>query len=310
MGYTESDLPIVLEDVIEDVEEKEKRSIRFAAIGLAILAGNGLIVYLLVGLLSGSPDPVKQEASIDLHAAGGAEVGAEIKAITVTALEDKVQDRDPDLEAAHRQTRKRRTDLRTPKGRNQASGLAFDQNMNPLISIDLDPGIVLGEFVINVRASGPWSELDEDEVARNLGLIESYIKRVYPTDETAVTMVFDDGRPNQVLTDSSPAADLAVKIIQSRFRHLSPRLYRSVDLKIARKVEHKSVSVLERASGNVIQVDILVNAAAWDAEPTEDKVNVLNDTTAFLEERYPEVTPFVTLNFDDGRKSLPLRSHL
>ena len=40
----------------------------------------------------------------------------------------------------------------------------------------------------------------------------------------------------------------------------------------------------------------------------ENKVYLLNYTIQFLKKRYPEVTPFVTLKFDDERQDLELKS--
>lgn len=303
MGYTESDLPIVLEDVIEGAEEKKGGKLKRSTL-LGILLGNLLVGAVLASLLSGNPAQGKPEAraNIDHDPRVGEELTEEQNEPPAEGLALENHD------VTRRQIRKRRISQQVEQGRHRPSELALRHHLNPLIHVDLRPEIIRGSFVINVRARGPWSALDDDEVARNLEQIELTLKQNYPTDETSVTMVFDDGRPDLTSTGDAPAEDLARKIVQSHFRHISPRLYRSVDLQISCVDDGGGTDALRRKRGDVVQVDILVNAAAWDAEPTEQKVNVINDTTVFLAERYPEVTPYVTLNFDDGRESLPLKS--
>jgi hypothetical protein len=52
---------------------------------------------------------------------------------------------------------------------------------------------------------------------------------------------------------------------------------------------------------------ISIRAKAWNRLTGGKKVALLHQTFNLLKSRYPGITPFVTLKFDDGRQDLDLK---
>ncbi len=129
-------------------------------------------------------------------------------------------------------------------------------------------------------------------------------------DVSQMTLTFSDGRQNLDLNVANLVEDYAIKTIQSSFRYISPRIYKSVEAEVdaEQSLNTRGKAFWERV--RVKKVVVHVNASNWDAEPPQDKVNLLNETVQYLKTLYPQVTPFLTLKFDDGRNDLEMKSVL
>ena len=57
---------------------------------------------------------------------------------------------------------------------------------------------------------------------------------------------------------------------------------------------------------SVQEIEIAVTGKAWDALPPDRKEGLLNETFYILKTRYPNITRFVTLKFNDRRQNLKL----
>ena len=62
-----------------------------------------------------------------------------------------------------------------------------------------------------------------------------------------------------------------------------------------------------QASAGVHTIEITVNAETWDELNSEDRVDLLNDTFKCIKDRYPEMTKFLRLSYDDGRPSFDMK---
>lgn len=297
MSYTESDLEIEMIDVEEDADDKRRRWMPLALFASGFGLVNCVLVVSALSLFGDVPE------SNDVEVSGPRE-------LTLAATETTPSQAAPDAgvsEESHPEEQNRF------HGRKITGFGTLHAAVSGVIHSDLkvevvhqsDPG---EESSVSVRVRGPWSELDDEKLKRNLAEIEATLKRHAGDGEITLTMAFDDGRPD--LTSSAPslADDLAIQVVNSDFRYIYPRVYRSVSVSV--ECRDEAGRPVRESDGAVVWIEILVNAAVWDAETTEERVNLLNDTAIFLSDRYPEVTPYVTLKFDDGRAELPLKSSI
>ena len=125
-------------------------------------------------------------------------------------------------------------------------------------------------------------------------------------DVEILTLQFRDGREDMQLDVASLVEEFAIKTIQAKFRYISPRIYKDVEVEVDATQTQTlwGRSFWERV--RVKKVDVHVNSNNWDTEPSQDRVNLLNDTVQYLKAIYPDVTPFLTLKFDDGRSDLEM----
>jgi hypothetical protein len=99
-----------------------------------------------------------------------------------------------------------------------------------------------------------------------------------------------------------------VQATKQSLRDMNPDIYRTVELglEIDQKfVESGDEVVLQELVKNI---DIHVYSNSWDAMEPQEKVDLINTTFSFLKRRYPKITPFVNLKFDDKRQDLNLKS--
>jgi hypothetical protein len=86
---------------------------------------------------------------------------------------------------------------------------------------------------------------------------------------------------------------------------LAPGIYLSV------RFLHESGIALTpdelQASAGVHTIEITVKAEAWDELSSDDRVELLNDTFKFIKDRYPEMTKFLRLAYDDERPSFDMK---
>lgn len=63
---------------------------------------------------------------------------------------------------------------------------------------------------------------------------------------------------------------------------------------------------LDAAEG-VHTIEITVKSEPWDQMKPEDRVELLNDTFKFIKDRYPEMTKFLRLVYDDDRPAFDMK---
>lgn len=86
---------------------------------------------------------------------------------------------------------------------------------------------------------------------------------------------------------------------------LAPGIYVSV------RFLHESGAALTpselNASAGVHTIEITVKSEAWDELDSQDRVDLLNDTFKFIKDRYPDMTKFLRLAYDDERPSFDMK---
>ena len=87
----------------------------------------------------------------------------------------------------------------------------------------------------------------------------------------------------------------------------APDIYSSVRLQLAsgRYVDETNLAAEEELTVRAIQ--IYVKSDAWNKMKSGEKIKLLHDTYLMLRSRYPALTQFVSLRFDDGREDLELK---
>jgi hypothetical protein len=58
---------------------------------------------------------------------------------------------------------------------------------------------------------------------------------------------------------------------------------------------------------SVETIEISIKSAHWDSLDSNQKVHLLHQTFRLLNAKYPDVTKFIELGFDDERKDLRFR---
>ena len=90
---------------------------------------------------------------------------------------------------------------------------------------------------------------------------------------------------------------------------IAPGVYTGVRLamddKMAVDEKAKIEQLLKRL--NVNYVEITTDAASWDKLKSDQKVDLLYGTFAFLEKQYPALSQYVRVVFDDDRQALDLK---
>ena len=318
MGYTESDFPIIMVDVEEDEEEKKKRGLFFLVIAGALILPT-LIVFLVLSLMTGTPEASEQDRT------GGP---ADSDEQTAELIRPNGAGDAATFGESEGAGSKRLVGHRGRLERHRANGPRLLAVPN---RFDADLKVSLMDFLTNLNQdlyrgvevhtvnnriesvaisvnSNVLDALHEDEIIEDLDKIERFLDKKYPGVVPFVTLEFSDSRTDFKLRASALAEDYIHRTIESQFKYISPRIYKSVDVEVELR---KTTERLGREIWKGIQVkkvDIHVNSAEWDAESATDKVYLLNYTAQFLKERYPEVTPFITLKFDDGRQDLQMKS--
>ena len=107
----------------------------------------------------------------------------------------------------------------------------------------------------------------------------------------------------------STALNRLVQTMVQNLQDINPDIYRTVELELEdQRLNKKGDEVVLR--GLVKNIDIYVYAKKWDALQSQKKVDLINETFYFLKKRYPKITPFISLKFDDKRQDLNLKSLL
>ena len=89
--------------------------------------------------------------------------------------------------------------------------------------------------------------------------------------------------------------------------NIAPDTYGSVRLQLVsgRYVDETNLAAEDELTVRAIQIHVI--SEKWDAMSSADKIKLLRVTYSMLRARYPALTQFVSLRFDDGRKDLDLR---
>ncbi len=91
--------------------------------------------------------------------------------------------------------------------------------------------------------------------------------------------------------------------------NIAPHIYYSVRLELV-EGGHADVTAdanLDLKSVFVRLIEILTRSEAWDMLQSSEKIELLHGTFDLLQKRYPYITRFIRLIFDDGRKNLDLK---
>ena len=91
--------------------------------------------------------------------------------------------------------------------------------------------------------------------------------------------------------------------------NIAPEIYGEVRLELisGSYMDETDVSAAETEDLTVNTIEIQVKSGAWNRMTSDEKVKLLHDTFSLLRARYPALTRFVKLKFDDGRKDLEIR---
>lgn len=128
------------------------------------------------------------------------------------------------------------------------------------------------------------------EIGEKLIKMKEFLDRKAADDLQNLTLTFSDGRQDMNLNVASLVEDYAIKTIQAKFRYISPRIYKEVEVDAAQSLVLWGRAFWERV--RVKKVVVRVNSTNWDAEPAQDKVDLLNDTVQYLKESTLGSHPF------------------
>jgi len=346
MGYKESDFQIIMVDDEEDEIKNKKRGLLFIFGVAAALSVPVLMGFLVMSLMTGNPeasvddrgvgapgDPNARAARLIQDGTGsGASVGQSGMGASRKTLNGR---RGLSVGKSNRGTSRHRaygkgsgggrvaytkvSDTRSPVGNNEgnlltARGLKAALQKALRLNPDLYKGVkihLLNDNKMRIDLdidSNVLAATDQDEILKNVDMIETLLRNKYPGVVPSVTLKLSDGMPDFKLRTLSLVEDYIHQTIKSQFLHISPRIYKSVDVEVHVEKTKEGWRKDIWKSVQVKKVDILVNSKEWDAEPSTDKVTLLHHTARFLKNLYSDVTPFVTLKFDDGRADLRLKS--
>ncbi len=98
-----------------------------------------------------------------------------------------------------------------------------------------------------------------------------------------------------------------IERLRADLLNIAPDTYGSVRLQLVsgRYVDETNLAAEDELTVRAIQIHVI--SEKWDAMSSADKIKLLRVTYSMLRARYPALTQFVSLRFDDGRKDLDLR---
>ena len=90
---------------------------------------------------------------------------------------------------------------------------------------------------------------------------------------------------------------------------IAPHIYYSVRLELVEggHLDQEAKAKRDLKSVFVRLIEIFVRAEAWNRLKSTEKIDLLYRTFEMLNDRYPDLTEFIRLIFDDGRKNLDLK---
>ena len=102
-----------------------------------------------------------------------------------------------------------------------------------------------------------------------------------------------------------PPPDIMVQLTQD-ILGIAPEVYDFVTLDIENQISTRDSNPIPKLS-LVHGITINVKSKSWNKYDGTKKVALLHQTFDKIKTHYPDITPFVKLKFDDGRKDLDLR---
>ncbi|OGG56472.1 MAG: hypothetical protein A3F84_19500 [Candidatus Handelsmanbacteria bacterium RIFCSPLOWO2_12_FULL_64_10] len=108
-------------------------------------------------------------------------------------------------------------------------------------------------------------------------------------------------RPRQVAPALTQTQVMRLDILA-----VAPGVFSGIQLKTEGDRYLTEAEVMQATVPSVQEIEIGMAAKAWDALPADQKEGLLNKTFYVLKTRYPNITRFVTLKFDDRRQGLKL----
>ena len=295
-------------DESEETEKEEKKRkplllglVAAALVSTALIAGG--VIYLkpkqkAVTKSGKSKKRAERIATVDQYITSSLLKSSESQAIHKHTEDKKsAQGRGGDSEVSDRAL----SNIETPTDK-------FLEESDPALLKDVDVETT-GDRIDGVTLSIDASTSDQ-EIGEKLDRVKELLDQNAPGAVESLTLKFRDGRKDMRLNIARLTEDYAIKTIQAKFRYISPRIYKAVEVEVdaTQSLNQRGRSFWERV--RVKKVVVHVNSNNWDTEPSQDRVNLLNDTVQYLKAIYPDVTPFLTLKFDDGRSDLEMKSVL
>ena len=108
-------------------------------------------------------------------------------------------------------------------------------------------------------------------------------------------------RPRQVAPALTQTQVMRLDILA-----VAPGVFTGIQLKAEGDRYLTEAEVMQATAPSVQEIEVAVAARAWDALPADQKEGLLNKTFYVLKTRYPNITRFLALKFDDGRQGLKL----
>lgn len=110
----------------------------------------------------------------------------------------------------------------------------------------------------------------------------------------------EKSRPRQ-----GPPVASKIQMMRKEIMDLAPDVFSEIRFKMEGD-RYITEAEMFRDIASVQEMEIAVAGKAWDALPADRKEGLLNKIFYVLKSRYPNTTRYVTLKFDDRRKSLKL----
>ncbi|MDP6039134.1 MAG: hypothetical protein QGG64_11335 [Candidatus Latescibacteria bacterium] len=124
-------------------------------------------------------------------------------------------------------------------------------------------------------------------------------------------------KPKQKKVEQVEEAPLPdeIRILSENIVDIAPEIYGSVKVEkeplpetAQRRTSRNSRKATRKTPQFVIRgIMISIKSKSWNRITGAKKVDLLHQTFDLLQARYPGITPFVTLKFDDGRQDLDLK---
>ena len=110
-------------------------------------------------------------------------------------------------------------------------------------------------------------------------------------------------------TEGEPPEPGKVRTLSQDILKISPQIYSHVKLTLlsGSTIDETGQSRRDLSTMSVETIEISVKSARWDSLDSNQKVHLLHQTFRLLNAKYPDVTKFIELGFDDGRKDLKFR---
>ena len=116
------------------------------------------------------------------------------------------------------------------------------------------------------------------------------------TPQTPQTQTRAESKPK-------PKPKPTVQAFSNDILNIAPNIYASVRIVLeeGQSVDQHAMGHLDLRKVKTRWVEIDVNAPSWDGVESQERIDLLYNTFSLLKSRYPFITPYVRLIFDDQR---------